>query len=123
MLINTGIKINGYDISPWIAARGINWTRKNVEGPNGGTTLNGNTIRDVLASKITLEITCQTIPLETLRILQNLLLPTEISVYYDDPMEGVVTKTMHCREGKASNVYVRQSGEMWSGVKFKLEEL
>ena len=123
MLIETGIVISSTDISPWIEHRGINWTRRDVEGSNGGLTLDGTTVRDVLANKVTLEISCQTMPLATLRELQALLLPVSFEVSYDDPLYGPVTKTMCCKEGKASNYYVRADGEMWTSVKFKLEEL
>ena len=123
MLINSGIVIGNTDISPWIEYKGINWTRRDVEGSNGGLTLDGTTVRDVLANKVTLEITCQTMPVATLQTIQELLLPTSFSVTYDDPLYGPVTKTMCCKEGRASNYYVRADGEMWTSVKFKLEEL
>jgi hypothetical protein len=123
MLIETGIVINGVDISPWILLKGVKWARKDVEGGNGGLTLDGTTVRDVLASKVSLEISCIPLELLQLRELQILLLPTSFEVTYDDPIYGEVTKTMCCKEGKASIHTIRQGRELWEGVVFKLEEL
>lgn len=123
MLLETGIKISGTDISPLIMLKGVKWSRRDVEGNNGGLTLDGSTARDVLASKVALEISCIHLELPQLRNLQKLLLPSSFDVVYDDPLFGEVTKIMCCKEGKATTHTIRQGRELWEGVVFKLEEI
>ena len=101
MLIDTGIQINGTDITPYIAHQGVKWTRSDIDGPNAGRSMSGLMIRDRVATKIRLDITCRPLKNDELRILLNLLLPEFVSVRYDDPMYGLVTKTMYANNNPA----------------------
>lgn len=101
MLIDTGIKINGTDITDYIAFSGVKWSRNDVDGSNAGRTLSGLMVRDRVATKIRLDITCRPLKLSELRTLLNLLLPVYVNVTYDDPMYGVVTKRMYANNNPA----------------------
>lgn len=123
MLISTGITIDGTDITQWIATGGVQWKRNDIDGPNAGRTLSGKMVRDRVATKIRLDITC--VPLNTtdLRTLLNLIYPEFVSVTYDDPMEGIVTKTMYANNNGAQFWIQRRSGEeIWYNISFPLVE-
>ena len=125
MLIDTGITIDGTDITNLIHSGGVKWSRYDVDGPNTGRTLSGLMIRDRVATKIRLDITCKPLTNTQLRMLLNLILPVFVTVTYDDPMEGVVTKTMYANNNSAtfmakkSNV---EGTEYWTSVAFPLIE-
>ena len=108
MFINTGITIDGTDITDYIAYNGVKWQRNDVDGPSTGRTISGLMVRDRVATKIRLDITCRPMKLDELRILLNLLLPVFVQVTYDDPMYGVVTKTMYANNNPAEFLMVKK---------------
>ena len=124
MLINTGITIDGNDITGCIAYKGVRWTRSDLDGPNAGRTLSGYMIRDRVATKIRLDITCRPLTTIELRFLMNVLLPEFVTVTYDDPMYGTVTKTMYSNNNVAEHLYGVTGGdkEYWHNVSFPLIE-
>lgn len=138
MLVDTKIKIDGVDITPYIAHQGVQWSRNDVDGPNAGRTMSGLMIRDRVATKIRLDITCRPLKNDELRTLLNLILPVFVSVTYDDPMQGVVTKTMYANNNEAQFLFKREVEvpdgwwichdtepdpvEYWTNVKFPLIE-
>ena len=116
MLIDTGISIDGTDITPYIAHKGVKWTRYDIDGVAAGRTISGLMIRDRVATKIRLDITCRPMKNDELRILLNILLPEFISVTYDDPMLGFVTKTMYANNNPATFLFKREIElpELWT---------
>jgi len=124
MLIETGISINGTNITPLIAYQGVQWKRNDIDGPNAGRTLSGLMIRDRVATKIRLDITCTPLTLEQVRTLLNLIYPEFVTVMYDDPMEGIVTKVMYSNNNGAQFLFAKDndSVEMWDNVTFPLVE-
>lgn len=101
MLINNKITIDGVDITPYIAYQGVQWSRNDVDGPNAGRTMSGLMIRDRVATKIRLDITCRPLKTDELRTLLNLIYPEFVTVVYEDPMQGLVSKTMYANNNKA----------------------
>ena len=124
MVISSGIKIDGTDITDYIAHHGLKWTRNDVDGPNTGRTISGLMVRDRVATKIRLDITCRPLKNDELRTLLNLLLPEFVQVTYDDPMYGVVTKTMYANNNPAEFLFPRPGDtvEYWDNVTFPLVE-
>lgn len=136
MLIQTGISIDGTDITKYIAYQGVQWKRNDVDGPNAGRTLSGLMIRDRVSTKIRMDITCRPLYSDELRELLNLLMPEFITVTYDDPMEGVVSKIMYSNNNGAQFMihklpkipeYLQDypdpvEKEMWHSVTFPLIE-
>lgn len=121
--INTGVVIDGTDITPYIKYQGVKWTRNDIDGPNAGRTLSGLMVRDRVATKIRLDITCRPITSDQLRILLNLIYPEFVTVTYDDPMLGVVTKTMYSNNNSSEFLLLRKSGvEWWHNISFPLVE-
>lgn len=101
MLIDSKITIDGVDITPYIAYQGVQWSRNDVDGPSAGRTMSGLIIRDRVATKIRLDITCRPLKTDELRTLLNLIYPEFVTVVYDDPMQGLVSKTMYANNNKA----------------------
>ena len=101
MLIDSKITIDGVDITPYIAYQGVQWSRNDVDGPNAGRTMNGLMIRDRVATKIRLDITCRPLKTDELRTLLNLIYPEFVTVVYEDPMQGLVSKNMYANNNKA----------------------
>jgi len=124
MLISTGISIDGTDITNLIAYQGVQWKRNDIDGPNAGRTLSGIMIRDRVATKIRLDITCRQLTLPEVRMLLNLLMPEFVTVTYDDPMDGYVTRTMYANNNTAQFLFARENDtkEWWDGVSFPLVE-
>ncbi len=124
MLISTGISIDGTDITNLIAYQGVQWKRNDIDGPNAGRTLSGLMVRDRVATKIRLDITCRQLTLPEVRMLLNLLMPEFVSVTYDDPMDGLVTRTMYANNNGAQFLFARDEDtkEWWDNVSFPLVE-
>ena len=124
MLISTGINIDGTDITHLIAYQGVQWKRNDIDGPSAGRTLTGLMIRDRVATKIRLDITCRQLTLDEARMLLNLLMPEFVSVTYDDPMDGLVTRTMYANNNGAQFLFARDNDtkEWWDNVSFPLVE-
>ena len=124
MLISTGISIDGTDITNLIAYQGVQWKRNDIDGPSAGRTLSGLMIRDRVATKIRLDITCRQLTLDEVRMLLNLLMPEFVSVTYDDPMDGLVTRTMYANNNGAQFLFARDNDtkEWWDNVSFPLVE-
>ena len=117
------VKINNVDITPYIAFGGLKWSRNDVDGVNAGRNINGKMIRDRVATKIRLDITC--IPLESsvLQTILNLIYPEYVTVTYDDPMYGRRTARMYSNNNPASFAISRHNGkEIWDGITFPLIE-
>ena len=116
-------RINGTDMTPYVAYGGFKWQRYDVDDPNTGRAMNGLMYRGRVATKIRLDITCKPLKKEELRTVLNLILPEYVSVTYDDPMLGVVTKTMYSNNNPASYLIRKPSGiEYWSSISFPLVE-
>ena len=101
MLINTGITIDGTDITNMIAHKGVKWSRNDIDGPNAGRTITGMMVRDRVATKIRLDITCRVMNEDELNTLLNLILPEFVNVTYEDPQDGLVTRVMYANNNSA----------------------
>lgn len=127
MVIMTPVTINGTDITNYIAFRGVKWSYRYVNGRNTGVTLAGVTQLDVLATKSDLNITCIPLSYTDAQTLLMAIAGASVSVTYDDPLLGTVTKTMHPSGQDAA--FLNETSQdidaemMWDGISFKLEEL
>ena len=81
---------------PFVAKKGFQWQRNDVDGPNAGRSLdNAYMIRDRVATKIKLNITCRPLTSDEVKTVLNAIQPEFVTVTYTDPMAGgAVTKTM-----------------------------
>ena len=115
--------INGIDMTPYVAYGGLKWQRYDIDSPDTGRAMNGLMYRGRVATKIKLEVTCKPLTSTELSTVLNAILPEYVSVNYDDPMLGNVTKTMYSNNNPASYLIKKPSGvEYWSGISFPLVE-
>lgn len=115
--------INGTNITPYIANRGLKWTRSDVDGPTAGRTMDSVMHRKRIGTKIRLDITCKPLTATELSTVLNLIYPEYVTVTYDDPMYGRVTKTMYSNNNPASYLIMKPNGtELWDGISFPLVE-
>ena len=123
MLIETGITIDGTDITGFIAEGGVKRSRNDIDGTNAGRNLKGTAIRDRLATKIRLDITCRKLSYDELRQLCAALYPEFVSVHYDDPLLGVRTAIMYCNKDEQEIFRRKPNGtEQWTPAPFALVE-
>lgn len=117
------LTINGVDIVPYIAFGGLKWSRNDVDAPNTGRAMDGMMYRGRISTKIRLDVTCRLLETSELQTILNLILPEYVTVTYDDPMYGLVTKTMYANNNPAVYQLHRPNGEeLWGGVTFPLIE-
>ena len=115
--------INGIDMTPYVAYGGFKWQRYDIDSPDTGRAMNGLMYRGRVSTKIKLEITCTPLKTDELRVVLNTILPEYVTVTYDDPMYGIVTKTMYSNNNPASFLIKKPNGdEYWSGISFPLVE-
>lgn len=117
------LTINGVDMTPYIAYGGLKWQRNDIDSPNTGRTMDGTMQRGRVTTKIRLDITCRLLKASEVQIVLNTIYPEYVTVTYDDPMYGLVTKTMYSNNNPAVFHIKKPSGkELWSGVTFPLVE-
>ena len=79
--------------------------------------------RGRVTTKIRLDVTCRPLKASELRTILNAIYPEYVSVIYDDPMYGRVTKTMYSNNNPASYLIPQSDGDdLWTGVTFPLVE-
>lgn len=122
-VVDLVFKIDGVDFSRFIADSGIAWSRSDLESDKAGRTLDGKMHRGRVATKIRLDITCLPQNAANTSLILNAIYPEFVTVEYDDPMYGHVTKTMYSNNNPAKLVTVYDDGEMlWDGITFPLIE-
>lgn len=90
---------------------------------NTGRTITGLMIRDRVATKIRLDITCRPLTHEEHSMLMNLIMPEYVQVSYDDPVYGETTKTMYANNNSSTFLIKHPDGqEFWGSVTFPLVE-
>lgn len=79
-------KVNGLDITPYIAHGGIKWSRNDLDGPNAGRTLDGTMFRDRVGIKYRWDITCRPLLQSEFATLMQALQPEFFNLQYVDPI-------------------------------------
>lgn len=117
------LEIDGVDITPYIAYRGVKWQRSDVDGASAGRDLNGDLRRNRMATKRRLDITCRPLKAEEAALVLTAIMPEWVTVHYTDPQAGEVTKTMYANNHPASYLMLAENGqEWWDGISFPLIE-
>lgn len=116
--------VDGVDLTPYIAVGGLKWQRNDIDDPNTGRDMAGLMHRGRVSTKIRLDVTCRLLRQDEVAIVLNTIQPEYVTVTYDDPMVGTVTKTMYANNNPAVFQMKRANGdEYWSGVTFPLVEV
>ena len=116
-------EIDGQDFTTCIAEDGLAWTRNDIDGPNAGRTLSGTAVRDRIATKIRLDVTCRPLKQTECSALLNAILPEFVTVHYIDAMDGEVTRTMYSNNNPVVYSQVNDDGTVeFNGITFPLVE-
>ena len=117
------LTVNGVDMVPFVAYQGLKWQRNDVESPDAGRTLDGIMHRGRVATKIRLDVTCRPLKTWEANTVLQAIQPEFVTVTYDDPLLGSVTKTMYSNNIPASFAIRHKDGtEWWGGITFPLIE-
>lgn len=114
------LRVNGVDITRFVAQRGIKWQRNDIDGENAGRTLDGKMHRDRITSKVRLDVSCLPLSTEDVKTVLNAIYPEYVEVTYTDPMYGLITKTMYSNNNPAT--YINTKTDLWEGIAFPLIE-
>jgi hypothetical protein len=115
--------INGVDITRYVRYQGFKWSRNDVDGPNAGRNIIAEMIRDRVATKIRIDITCVPLTKAEHNMIMNLIMPEFVTVQYDDPVYGFTTKTMYANNNDSEYCIRKPNGiEYWNNVSFPLIE-
>lgn len=116
-------KINGVNMLPYVAHRGIKWQRNDLDGPTAGRTMDGVMHRARVATKVRLDITCRPLKTHEARIVLGAIQNEYVTVQITDPRDGLVTRTMYANNNPATHMLVEPDGtEWWDGITFPLIE-
>lgn len=116
------LKINGTDVTDYIALGGVQWQRSDVDGPDAGRDLTATLHRNRVATKRRLDITCRPLKAEEAQIVLTAIMPEWVTVEYLDPQAGAVTRTMYSNNNPATFLMKQGGTEWWSGITFPLIE-
>ena len=105
---------------PYIAQKGIKWTRNDLDGSNAGRTMDGTMHRERVTTKVRMDITCLPLRSEDAAVVLNAIYPEYVEVEYTDPMHGNVIKTMYSNNIPAT--YIDTETDLWEGIAFALIE-
>ena len=115
--------VNNVNLLPYIVEDGLKWTRFDVEAPDTGRTLDGVMHRCRVAVKVRLDVTCRPLTAAEAATVLNAIAPEFVTVRYEDPMQGSVTKTMYSNNIPALCATVYPDGTArWEGLAFPLIE-
>ena len=115
--------IDGTDILPYIAYKGLKWSRNDVDGPDAGRTMDGEMQRMRVATKIRLDITCRPLTDTEASTVLTAIMPEYVTVVYSDPQTGTTeTKTMYSNNNPASFLLMKGNVGYWDGITFPLVE-
>ena len=117
------LKIDGTDVTDYIANGGVQWQRSDVDGEGAGRDLSGELHRNRVATKRRLDITCRPLTSAETKILLTAIMPEWVTVQYLDPQAGEVTRTMYSNNNPATYLMRQSDGtEWWQGITFPLIE-
>lgn len=118
------LKLNGFDILPFVESQGVKWTIYDLDSPDAGRTLDGIMHRGRVATKVKVEIKCIPVkPTDALNILTQLN-NEYISMETDiDPMFGTSFMTMYNSSRPCTVLHIDEDGEpTWGELAFSLME-
>lgn len=118
------LKIDGIDMTPYIAHGGVKWQRSDVDSSEAGRSLDGRLMRSRVATKVRLDVTCRPLTAKEASIVLSAIMPVWVTVEYTDPQVGTeVIKTMYANNNPASFLMTNGAGvEYWGGITFPLIE-
>ena len=116
-------KIDGVDIAPFIAYKGIKWTRNDIDSANAGRTLSGLMNRGRVCMKVKLDVKCRPLKQSEASMLLKLINPEYVNVEYVDPLLGERNVQFYSNNVPATFCMQTDDGELyWDDMSFPLVE-
>lgn len=112
------------DITPYIAAEGLKWSRNDIDAQNSGRdTQDGLMHRKRVSQKIRLDITCRPLTVTELNTLLAAIDPQWLKVKFYNPLSNTtVEKKMYTSTVPAAFLFDDGVRQYWTGVEFPLIE-
>ena len=115
--------VNNVNLLPYIVEDGLKWTRFDVEAPDTGRTLDGVMHRGRVEVTVRLDVACRPLTAYEAATVLGGIAPEFVTVRYEDPMFGSVSKTMYSNNIPALCATVYPDGTArWEGLQFPLIE-
>lgn len=113
--------VNGVDMLPYLAERGLEVTLRDIDGKEAGRTMDAVMWRDLRAYKLDISMTCRALPLiDALRICTSIM-PEYVTCTFVTPYSGRITAEFYSNNIPAVCETVNEYGEsLWEGIKFPL---
>lgn len=115
--------IDDVDIAKVIKAKGIKWTRNDIDSANAGRNLAGTMNRGRVCQKVKLEISCIDLEQSVVTPLLQLIDPEYVMVHYNDPKMGERLVQFYSNNVPATFCTQATDGSLlWSDISFPLVE-
>lgn len=119
------LTINGFDFEPYLAERGIKWTRNDVDSPESGEMADGTMRRDRVIIRPTMNITLANskffIGDTLMHQMMSAIEPQWVDVTYFDPRAGgIVTRTFYSNNINVTLIRVENGVRRWEIDSFPL---
>ena len=116
-------KIDGVDIAPYIAYKGLKWTRNDIDSANAGRTLSGLMNRGRVTMKVKFDVKLRPLKQEEASMILNLIFPEYVNVEYIDPLLGARNVQFYSNNVPATFCMQTSDGELfWDELSFPLVE-
>lgn len=117
-------RIDGVDMTPYVAFGGFRWQRNDVDASNAGRDLAATMHRNRVAVKDKIDTTCRLMTSAEAKLVLTTILPEYVTVEYYHPQLGeVVTQKMYSNNTPATFQIERPDGTIWwAGITFPLVE-
>ena len=114
---------NSYDIAKIIRAKGLKWSRNDIDSSKAGRTLSGLMNRGRVCQKVKMEITCVPLNQELTNKVLKLINPEYVLVHYIDPLLGERDVQFYSNNVPTTFVSQATDGSMlWNDLAFPLVE-
>lgn len=120
------VKIENVDITNLLKQNGFEITRNDIDGSSAGRNMQGTLIRDRIATKYKIKLTCRPLTTSELRTFLNLIEPSSFWVTITNIKgSGTLSMRMYCSTVPVSFLINKggESADLWSGLSFNLIEL
>lgn len=113
--------VNGVDMLPYLAEKGLEVTLREVDGDEAGRTMDAVMWRDLRAYKLDISMTCRALPLtDALRVCTSIM-PEYVTCTFVTPYSGRITAEFYSNNIPSVCETVDEYGEsLWEGIKFPL---
>jgi len=113
-----------YDITPYIKFGGWKDSRNDVDGSNAGRNIEGTMIRDRVATKYRVDITCTPITKQILDTIKNLIYPVSFQMRFrDDSSSDWTYRTVYSNNFSWTYLLKKGNVEYYDGFTFPLIEV